>query len=83
MSCAIEESPSEQTMTDATHFTAPAPSLSSRFERFITSLAKFAAFDRTRQDLVRLSEADDAALAARGLTWLVLALGTSSRASAT
>ncbi|MGS4945449.1 hypothetical protein ACVDG3_08210 [Meridianimarinicoccus sp. RP-17] len=55
-------------MTDATHFPVPTRSLSSRLDRVFTSFVKIAAFDRTRQDLVRLSETDDSALAARGLS---------------
>lgn len=55
-------------MTDATHFSTPTRSLSSRLDRFFASFVTFAAFDRTRQDLVRLSETSDADLAARGLS---------------
>lgn len=55
-------------MTDATHFTAPTRTVGGRFDRLVNSLVKLAAFDRTRQDLVRLSQTDDAVLATRGVT---------------
>lgn len=55
-------------MTDATHFPAPTQTLRGRLERAATALMKLAAFDRTRQDLYRLSQTTDADLAARGTT---------------
>jgi hypothetical protein len=42
--------------------------MGNRFDRFFATLVKYAAFDRTRQDLIRLSEIDDSTLAARGLS---------------
>ena len=55
-------------MTDATHFPAPPPDLRSRFDRLFAHVVRIAAFDRTRQELVRLGRMDDADLGARGTT---------------
>ena len=55
-------------MSDATQFSAPTRHMSGLSDRFLASLVKLAAFDRTRQELLRLSRTDDAALAARGVT---------------
>jgi len=55
-------------MADATHFSPRRPELAGWLDRLFAAILRLGAFDHTRRELCRLSETDDATLAARGVT---------------